>query len=186
MSEDAPIVPEDAPVADKRAALIALLDGWTSPSMRPFNDRLADMGARLLVRTIPDHVTGKIQPQPQPAEGATYAPKIKKDDGRLDWKQPARPLWNRVRALTPWPGAFTYLQDASLLTLLKIWRAEVVGGSGIPGEILQADNVGIVVGCGCDALRIMELQREGGRRLKASEFLAGHKVKSGQRFEYGP
>src|SRR6266478_7708042 len=147
------------------------------------HNRLADMGASLLVRTIPDHVTGKVQPQPQAAEGATYAPKIKKEDGRLDWKQPARPLWNRVRALTPWPGAFTYLQDGPRPTLLKIWRAEVVAGSGIPGEILQADNVGIVVGCGSGALRLIELQREGGRRLKASEFLAGHHVKSGHRFE---
>ncbi len=147
------------------------------------HNRLADMGASLLVRTTPDHVTGKVQPQTQDAEGATYAPKIKKEDGRLDWKQPARPLWNRVRALTPWPGAFTYLQDGPRPTLLKIWRAEVVAGSGIPGEILQADNLGIMVGCGCDALRIIELQREGGRRLKASEFLAGHQMKPGQRFE---
>jgi len=147
------------------------------------HDRLADMGARLLVQTIPQHVTGRIQPQSQPAEGATYAPKIKKEDGRLNWTQPARPLWNRVRALTPWPGAFTYLLDAPRPTLLKIWRAEVTAGSGMPGEILQADNVGIVVGCGSGALRLIELQREGGRRLKASEFLAGHHVKSGHRFE---
>jgi methionyl-tRNA formyltransferase len=149
------------------------------------HDRLADMGARLLVQTIPEYVTGKILPQPQPAEGATVAPKIKKEDGRLDWKQAARPLWNRVRAFTPWPGAFSYIRDGPRLTLLKIWQAEVTAGSGTPGEVLQGGNAGIVVGCGHDALRIIELQREGGRRLKASEFLAGHQVKSGQRFESG-
>src|SRR2546427_684407 len=125
--EATPITPED-----------------TSESL---HDRLAKMGARLLVQTIPEHVTGRIQPRSQHAKGATYAPKIKKEDGRLDWKQPARTLWNRVRALTPWPGAFSYLQNGPRPTLLKIWRAEVTARSGTPGEILQADNSGIVVGC---------------------------------------
>ena len=76
------------------------------------HDRLAQLGAELLAQTIPDYVAGKIQPVPQPAEGASYAAKIKKEDGRIDWNQPAREIWNRLRAFTPWPGAFTFLLGA--------------------------------------------------------------------------
>ena len=76
---------------------------------------LAQLGAELLVQTIPDYVAGKIQPMAQPAEGASYAPKIKKEDGRIDWNQPARTIWNRLRAFTPWPGAFTFLPKSRVV-----------------------------------------------------------------------
>ena len=145
------------------------------------HNRLARMGAELLVRTIPDYVAGKLTPQPQPAAGASYAAKIKKQDGHLDWNQPAPALWNRVRGLVPWPGAFTYLPGQPQPHLLKIWQAEVLARSGQPGEVLQADKAGIVVSCGHDALRIQVLQREGGRRLPAQDFLAGHSLRPGQR-----
>jgi methionyl-tRNA formyltransferase len=178
------------------------------------HDRLARLGAELLAQTIPDYVAGKIQLVPQPAEGASYAPKIKKEDGRIDWNQPARTILNRLRAFTPWPGAFTFLKacgdEASERSptqpkprLIKIWKAEVVeesdplihGRDGspsrpvasarrpYPGEILSADKNGIVVACGQNALRILELQREGGRRMGAAEFLAGHSLKCGGKFE---
>jgi methionyl-tRNA formyltransferase len=144
------------------------------------HDRLAELGARLLVRTIPDHVGGRITPQPQPAEGATYARKITKEDGRLDWTQPAALLHRRLRALTPWPGTFTRLPEGGNQRLLKVWAAEVVPApSGQPGEILSADAGGVLIRCGTDALRVTELQREGGRRLRAADFLAGHPVRSG-------
>jgi methionyl-tRNA formyltransferase len=145
------------------------------------HDRLARMGAVLLVRTIPDYVAGKLNSRPQPAEGATYAPKIKKQDGHLDWNLPALTLWNRVRGLMPWPGAFSHLPGQPQPHLLKIWQAEVVDRSGPPGEVLQADKAGVVVACGHDALRILILQREGGRRLPAQDFLAGHPLRPGQR-----
>jgi methionyl-tRNA formyltransferase len=145
------------------------------------HDRLARMGAELLVRTIPEYVAGKLSPRPQPVEGVSYAPKIKKQDGHIDWNQPARAIWNRVRGLMPWPGAFSYLPGLPQPHLLKIWQAEVVARTGPPGEVLQADKTGIVVGCGCEALRILMLQREGGRRLQAHEFLAGHPLLPGQR-----
>jgi methionyl-tRNA formyltransferase len=145
------------------------------------HDRLARMGAELLVQTMPDYVTGKLLPRSQPAEGVSHAPKIKKQDGHIDWNQPARAIWNRVRGLVPWPGAFTYLPSQPHPHLLKLWQAEVVDRSGTPGEVLQADKAGIVVGCGCEALRILILQREGGRRLQAHEFLAGHPLLPGQR-----
>ena len=184
------------------------------------HDRLAQMGARLLVQTIPDYVGGKIQPRPQPAGLGTLAPKIKKEDGRIDWQLPALTIWNRIRAFTPWPGAFTFLplpagensrkisqveppssvgtpstasqtsptQDGDAggtrpyPMLLKIWQAEVASLSGAPGEILGAEKSGLVIGCGVEALRVTILQREGGRRMSVQEFLAGHPLKSGQKF----
>lgn len=147
------------------------------------HDRLAQLGAALLVQTIPDYVAGKIQPRPQVAGQATHAPKIKKEDGRIDWRLPARVIWNRVRAFTPWPGAFTFLPaQPSRSAGLKIWQAEVLSQKGGPGEILSANKSGIVIGCGQDALRVTMLQREGGRKMSAQEFLAGHPLGAGQRF----
>ena len=146
------------------------------------HDRLAQLGAELLVETIPDFVAGKMTPQPQPAAGSTYAAKIKKDDGKIDWHQPATQIWNRLRAFTPWPGAFTFLTAEPKPQLLKIWKAEVVEKSGPPGEVLTADKTGIVVGCGNDGLRILELQREGGKRMTSEHFLAGFPLKAGSQF----
>ena len=146
------------------------------------HDRLAMMGAELLVRTIPDYAAGKITSRPQPAEGATYARKITKEDGLLDWSQPARALWNRVRGLTPWPGTFTWQQAVPKPRLLKIWEVEPLEATAeTPGEVLQADKQRLVVACGQGALRILSLQREGGRRLNAPEFLAGNPVGVGER-----
>ena len=98
------------------------------------HDRLAQLGAELLVETIPDYVAGKIPPRPQPTEGVSHCCKINKTDGQLDWRLPARVLWNRQRAFTPWPGAFTHWQGK----LLKIHRAQVVKNCGKPGEILTS------------------------------------------------
>jgi methionyl-tRNA formyltransferase len=139
------------------------------------------IGGRLLVRTIPDYVSGTMVPRAQP-NGASYARKIRKEDGRIDWTQPARVVWNRVRGLTPWPGTFTWLQRSPSPLLLKVLRAGVVENDpGRPGEILSAGRDGIVVSCGEGSLRILELQREGGKRLNAQQFLAGFAVKPGER-----
>jgi methionyl-tRNA formyltransferase len=143
------------------------------------HDRLAQLGAELLVETIPAYLEGTIEPQPQPLEGSTYAAKIKKEDGKIDWIRPAIQNWNRLRAFTPWPGAFTFLQAEPKPHLLKIWKAEVAEQTGQAGAVLSADKTGIVVGCGRDALRILELQREGGRRLPAEPFLAGFPMRAG-------
>jgi methionyl-tRNA formyltransferase len=148
------------------------------------HDRLAELGAGLLVRTIPEYTAGCITPQPQPAEGATYARKITKEDGRLDWNQPARSLWNRLRAFTPWPGAFTFFPAEPKPRLLKIWAAEIAfQAASQPGQVIAADKVGVTVGCGENALRITALQLEGGRRLSAAEFLAGHPLRIGTLLE---
>jgi methionyl-tRNA formyltransferase len=182
-------------VSQRRTAILPVDDSAV------LHDRLAQLGAELLVETIPDSVAGKIQPAPQPAEGASYAAKIKKEEGRIDWNQPARVIGNRLRAFTPWPGAFTFLpkvmegtaSSAPSLTksqgsdkaipskMIKIWKVEIVEKTGAAGTVLSADKTGIVVGCGRDALRILELQREGGRRMSAAEFLAGHVLKTGEK-----
>jgi methionyl-tRNA formyltransferase len=146
------------------------------------HDRLAQIGAELLAETIPGYVAGKILPKPQPAEGASYAAKIKKGDGKIDWNDPAEKILNRLRAFTPWPGAFTFLKAESKPQLLKIWKVQIVERSGKAGELLSADKNGIIVACGKKALRILELQREGGRRLSAQEFLAGNPLKTGGKF----
>jgi methionyl-tRNA formyltransferase len=147
------------------------------------HERLGHMGADLLARTIPDYVSDKLLPKPQPAVGVTYASKIKKEDGAIDWRQPAMAIWNRVRGLVPWPGAFTHLADGPKALLIKIWQAEKTERSGEPGEILEASKGRLVVGCGDQALRILQLQLEGGRRITAEQFLAGHKVEPGKRLK---
>lgn len=145
------------------------------------HDRLAALGAELLARTIPEYAAGRLPVRPQPAEGVVYARKISKQDGQLDWSQPANVLWNRVRGLAPWPGAFTWLPGLPHPHLLKVWKASVADLSGKPGEVLAADASGIAVACGQGALRLLEVQREGGRRLVAREFLAGHALPPGLR-----
>jgi methionyl-tRNA formyltransferase len=143
-------------------------------------ERLAVLGAELLVPTILGYTSGGITPQPQDESAASYAPKITREDGRLDWTRPARTLWNQVRAFTPWPGAFTSLPENSARRRLKICRAAVEEHrSGPPGEILQADKTGLVVACGQGALRIHELQLEGGRKMTVAELLAGHSLQPG-------
>jgi methionyl-tRNA formyltransferase len=146
------------------------------------HERLAVLGAELLVPTILDYTGGGIISQPQVEAEASYARKITKEDGRLDWTQPARTLWNQVRAFTPWPGAFTGLSGNSGRRLLKIFCATIEEGlHGSPGEILQADKSGLVVACGQGALRIRELQLEGGRKMTAAELLSGHPLQPGMK-----
>jgi methionyl-tRNA formyltransferase len=177
-------------VSQRRTTILATDDSAT------LHDRLAGLGAELLTETIPDFVAGKIRSAPQPATGASHAPKIKKEDGHIDWNQPAGKIWNRLRAFTPWPGAFTSWSSSLSLSgadntpkrelptqLLKIWKVEPVEAGGPAGNLLSADKSGIVVGCGVGALRILELQREGGKRLSAEQFLIGHPLKAGQKFE---
>lgn len=145
------------------------------------HDRLAEMGASLLVETLPEYVVGRIMPSPQPAEGVTHARKITKEDGRIQWQQPAMAVWRRIRALVPWPGTYTYLPATPKPLLLKVWRANVAPEvCGAPGTVLATSRDGILVACGEDGLCITELQIEGGRRMSAAEFIAGRRLCPGQ------
>jgi methionyl-tRNA formyltransferase len=140
------------------------------------HDRLALLGAELLISTLPEYAAGAIVPKPQDNAAATHARKISKEDGRIDWTMPASALRNRIRAFTPWPGAYAHLTIRDQPRLVKFWRASVEALQGHPGQVLRADRDGIVIACGTDALRIEQLQLEGGRKMAAAEFLAGHPI----------
>ncbi len=155
-------------------------DDDNSPTL---HDRLAELGAQLLVKALPDWCNGKLHPVPQDHSLATHARKITKEDGRLDWSLDARTLWNRMRAFTPWPGAYTTLPNANRNLTLKVLRADPLPGpNGDPGTILDTGPAGIVVACGAGALRLSEVQREGGKPLLAGAFLAGFPLPVGTRF----
>lgn len=157
----------------------AILD---SDNAQLLHDRLSEIGARLLLETIPDYLSGRIQPRPQPQDQASYARKITKMDGLIDWNLSAHQLWNRIRAFTPWPGAYSYLEDTTP-TLVKIWEAiRVEAPTRPPGEIISADATGIVVACGHQALKLLTIQREGKRRMPSGQFLAGNPIEPGRRF----
>ena len=143
------------------------------------HQRLAAMGGELLTATLPAYAAGGITPQPQDNTAATYARKITKADGQLDWSRSALELRNRIRAFTPWPGAFVNWSAQGQPRLLKIWRARIAHRQGSPGELLQADKSGLVIACGTDALQVEQLQLEGGRKMTAAEFLAGHNLSAG-------
>lgn len=146
------------------------------------HNRLAQIGADLLVETIPGYAAGRVKSRPQDHALATLAPKIKKEDGRIAWGEPATTIGNRVRAFTPWPGVFTFLPALPRPQLLKIWRAEPIeAGGSEPGRLLPLSRDGMVVACGVGALKISELQIEGGRRMRVSEFLLGRPLAPGLR-----
>jgi methionyl-tRNA formyltransferase len=147
-------------------------DEDTSESL---HDRLSEMGGEILRRDLPRFLRGELTSTPQPSEGSTYAPMIKKEDGRLDFLRPARELERRVRAFTPWPGAFTFLGGA----LLKVHKVRAGAGNGAPGTVLDASAEGIEVACGGGSLWLMELQAEGRRRMSAAEFLSGRRIEKG-------
>jgi methionyl-tRNA formyltransferase len=148
------------------------------------HDRLAELGAGLLLRTSPAYTSGQIVPKAQPAEGASYARKLTKEDGHLTWSQPAPVLWRQVRGLSPWPGAFTFVEERGQPRLLKVWSAELDSAESTePGTVLRVDAGGILVACAQGALRLTEVQREGGRRLPAAAFLSGHPMAIGSRLK---
>ncbi len=136
------------------------------------HDRLAQVGARLVVDAL---ARLPLVGQSQPDTGVTYASKIEKSEAILDWHQPAECLARRVRAFDPFPGAVCQLGGQ----LLKVWRARPLAGVGAPGVVLAADRSGIIVGCGGGALQLLEVQKPGGRRLAAVDFLAGQPIAAG-------
>ncbi len=153
------------------------------------HDKLAALGAGLLMKTLAGIVNGTLRPTPQSGEGVTYAPKIKKEDGLVDWSQPARCIRDRLRAFTPWPGLFTFLPSESGPRVLKIWSAGVgaqLAAKNAPaGTLLATDRNGIIVAAGEGTLVIQELQVEGGRRMNAEEFLRGHRLAVGAKLGHG-
>jgi methionyl-tRNA formyltransferase len=150
------------------------------------HDKLAVTGARLIVAGLRElERTGSLPVTPQPSEGITYAHKLSKQEAALDWCLPADVLACKVRAFDPFPAAHGILEG----TPLKIWAAEPVraGGTDLtPGTILAVDSAGVTIACGEHALLATQLQKPGGKRLAAREFVAGFPLRVGQRFEIGP
>ena len=143
------------------------------------HDRLADLAAPCLLEALDLLEQGNAPRVPQDNALATYAAKLKKTDGLLDWCQPAEALATRVRAMSPWPGAYTRLAGQTL----KIHSAKSDPASGPPGEILASDPGVIRVGCGFGSLLLESLQLEGRKRLPAAEFLRGHPIAPGTRLD---
>ncbi len=141
------------------------------------HDKLAALGAREVVRLLPRLAAGEVKAQPQDDARAVYAPKIGKDEARIDWRLPASVVDRVVRAFNPVPGAWTEWRGQ----VLKIWRARPAAGSGAPGTVLSATAEGLRVACGEGALTVLELQKAGGRRLSAAAFLAGQPLAPGER-----
>jgi methionyl-tRNA formyltransferase len=137
--------------------------------------RLSALGGEALVEALALLEAGRIVPVPQDGARATLAPVLEKAHGQLDFALPAARLADRVRAFRPWPGAFTLLGGRAL----KVHRAEARDAAGLaPGEA-RPDEEGLLVGCGEGALRLLEVQLEGKRRMRALDFLKGHPVAPG-------
>jgi methionyl-tRNA formyltransferase len=145
---------------------LPILDSDTTGSL---HDKLAEMGGRMIVEALRKMAAGDLPAEPQPEQGVTYAAKISKEEAKLDLQRPALELARKVRAFNPFPGAHAQAGGVTV----KIWNAQAVDGKGQPGQVLSADAQGIVVACGEGALRLTELQKPGGKRLAAGEFLKG-------------
>jgi methionyl-tRNA formyltransferase len=139
------------------------------------HEKLAKLGGEILREDLPKYLRGELQPVAQPTEGVVLAPIINKEDGLLDFARPAAELERRVRAFTPWPGAFTGFAGGRF----KVHRARVGTGRGVPGTVLAAGPEGIEVATGEGSLVLLDVQPEGKRVMKAAEFLSGHKLAAG-------
>lgn len=145
---------------------LPILDSDTTGTL---HDKLAALGGRMIVEALNRMAAGGLDAVPQPEEGVTYAAKISKEEAKLDLGAPALALARKVRAFNPFPGAHAQAGGVTI----KIWNAQAIDGKGQPGQVLSADAQGIVVACGEGALRLTELQKPGGKRLAAGEFLKG-------------
>jgi len=145
------------------------------------SQRLSVIGADLMVETLRKLERGEIVPRPQDSRFATLAPRLKKEDGLIDWTRPADEIARRVRGLVPWPGAYTSFRDKQL----HIWRAEPVPAAGeaaiAPGTLLL-DGGRLAVACGAGTMLVLhEVQLEGRKRLGARDFVNGARVQSGEK-----
>ena len=147
------------------------------------HDKLAELGGQLIVEALGQAARGELRPVKQPEDGVTYAHKIEKAEALIDWSQAADVIARRIRAFDPFPGAQTRLNGETL----KLWRYELdsclrteYGGFG---TILSVDANGVRVACGEGVLRLTELQRAGGKRLPAADFLRGFTLTPGMTFD---
>lgn len=147
-------------------------------------ERLAALGAPLVAQVIDGLAAGTVQPIPQEKARVTKAPKLRKEDGQIDWTKPAQQVHNLVRALQPWPTASTLWHSTEVgkepLRLI-VHRSAVVEGSGTPGQVLEAGDDRLIVAAGQGSLRILVVQVPGKKAMPVSDFLNGHHVLVGDR-----
>lgn len=139
------------------------------------HDKLAELGGRLIVEALELAACGGLNRTPQPAEGVTYAHKIEKAESLIDWSESAEVIARRLRAFNPFPGGATSLGSEAI----KVWAAVAEEGSGAAGTVLSADAQGVRVACGSGVLNMQLLQRAGGKRLAAGDFLRGFELPAG-------
>lgn len=139
--------------------------------------KLAEVGGRLLVETLRQLKAGTVQPQPQDHSLATMAPLLKKEDGLIDWALPAKDIANRVRGLSPWPGAYTSVNDERWV----LWRVAVKDGSPkkTPGTVIAVTKNSLEVATGGGVLQILEIQPSNSRRMTIAQYLSGHPLAEG-------
>ena len=156
---------------------VEIRDDDTASSL---HDRLKYIGADLLIKTIKGIKSETIRPIPQDDSQATYAPMLKKEDGRIDWTMKAEEIKNLIRGFFPWPGAYTRWDGKQI----KIFKAEVEAGvKEEPGTVINISTEGIFVATGKGILLIKELQPENKNRMTASEFIKGYRIVKGQIFD---
>jgi methionyl-tRNA formyltransferase len=167
MKMDAGLDTGDIAMAER----IAITDAMTASDL---HDALARLGADLMVRAIGALERGMLRLTKQSEAGVTYAAKIEKAEARIDWNRPARAVLRHIHGLSPFPGAWCEMAIEGEQVRIKILRCALAGGSGAPGELLDDR---LTVACQQGAIRILELQRAGGRPMKADEFLRGTPLK---------
>jgi methionyl-tRNA formyltransferase len=140
------------------------------------HDELMEVGAGLMVRALSALEEGNLAVVPQPAVGVTYARKIEKGEARFDWTRPAAEVHDHIRGLSPFPGAWCEMPIGGKAERVKLLRSTLAAGNGAPGTILDDS---LVIACGHGAVRLEELQRAGGRALRATDFLHGAKIEKG-------
>jgi methionyl-tRNA formyltransferase len=153
---------------------LKLVDHETTASLQA---KLAPIGAKLLLKTLDGLKSNSLQPHDQDETRVTFAPMIRKEDGVIDWTEPALTIERRVRAFTPWPSAYTHLNGK----LLKVHRASPIqtNRSGKPGEIVRADSGGFWIATGNGTLSLEEVQLENKKRLVGVEFIKGARIAAG-------
>ena len=154
---------------------------WPTDTTAVLHDRLAALGGEAIVQALAG--IDQLQRQPQPGDGVTYAHKIEKAEAALDWTLGAEVLARRIRAFDPFPGMTVPLSTEAGTETLKLWQAvaEPLQAVAEPGTVVQADAAGVRVACGQGQLCLTQLQRPGGKRLSAADFLRGCPLQAGQR-----
>lgn len=142
-------------------------------------EKLSQVGSWLIVDSLSRIEAGEIKPAPQDPGKATLAPLLKKEDGLIKWDLTATEIHNRVRGLSPWPGAYGFLDGK----LIKVLETEVAEGSGEPGALLEQARDGLAIGTGSGLLRVVTIQPEGKKPMSAAEFLRGYRGAAGKKFE---